>query len=67
MTIMITTHDHDPHYNDDQDHDHDDDRNLDHGLREYMDIEGMENVNGDYMQRSLVFIGAGYDYRQTVI
>ncbi len=40
---------------------------LGEGLREYMDIEGMENVNGDYMQRSLVFIRAGYDYRQTVI
>ena len=39
---------------------------LGEGLREYMDTEGMENVNGDYMQRSLVFIGSGYAFRQTI-
>ena len=36
-------------------------------LREYVDTEGVVNVNGDYMQRSLVFIGSGYAFRQTII
>ena len=39
---------------------------LGEGLREFMDTEGMENVNGDYMDRSLEFIGVGFHYRQTI-